>query len=1199
VRVAVFAAALTVACLVGLAAAQPAPCAPQTIGIEIDLESTWGASAEGFGGGQSASDFSLTQGRPGVVLYGNGGTPSNVSYQTMGFSYGSDELYRDGEAKAAAWLSDGEALAPRDSGGTRSIAGQESGRTEISGFPAYYARYTASEQAPDGAGFRALRYGRFAFYQIDLGGAAVIVQLDVQQDGSDNPGNSAGAPDQALVDREFAQAEAALLAMKIIGAGPPKPGGSDGGTPWRTIGAGALALAAAAAALAGAFSGTPQGRARAKRDPNAVVGYILQLSVRSLSPRSDVSLPLTATAWRVRASGTHDPADDVALRLVPPPGVRVDPTEGLGGVSALVWSTGESAPVAGAAVTVIATGPSGGTTAQVPIEATASLEAAPDRVSAAVGSRTREEVRVWVEPAGQVEWAFSCAWADPQSAPASATLTPEPGGSSAGLTLVEAAALDQAPPGETTHVLIVRAAAPGRETLERHVQYGAACEGLYVDPVPRHPDGSYHVVADGNRDPKTMYFRALVLDPATGSLVLAPDLLARLDIEPLAAPGGQERNIFEFAGVDLAFAGLTVETPQQGRFELHAERDVPGENPGEAFPVRVRAFIPGADPDRFSVEFSLGLVLSDSPTPADVVDLERRRAQRVIDSLAPPALRPRLQTLLDDHGDRLGPEGMAELRRRIWREAADAVLAEGAAALESARFNDRIVYWLDNWVIWAGDLAFGALVGSYFGPYQAIAVTTAKPMLLSAITALVYGRSPGEWLSEQIWSLLYIFEGRVMDVDRYEKLTGLSRGKCWALFCCYHFFKSLYQQKEKSIVQAVKDTAWQVSDAVIAEWLGRQVKAEMQRRGIVELPAGTPPDDEAARRADEEEARRASEDEDGTRRGSVDEAARPGPDIAPEFDAPDPVDRAGKMAEAIKERAAPGEDGRPRVDADTMEKIMRDADGARELKARDPKAWEAYDNARQDLYAAHDAELRSWIAENVPDAAGRHVEVRTVGTPNGVDRDYRAGIVHTDPVTGRETFIEIPSAKWAGESQRIFSGMTGGPGDAPGAAEHARSHQQLQTDYGHSEAGVDLADQGRVLDPQTGRWEQAQITPNIELVKHGESTLIDPEGVGRTYETKVANSYHTGAVRDAYQQAGKAAHTLTEVRSGYMAQDYKLASTPDGIAEGMRIIDRVTSGEIKPAEGDAALRAANLGDGLPDFMERLSGQFAKLKQAHQ
>jgi len=1072
----------------------------------------------------------------------------------------------------------------------------------ISGFDAAYARYTANETAPGTGGYQSLRYGRFAYYHVDLGGgSAVIVQLDVQQDGSDDPSHSAGPPDTGLVDREFAEAERALLAMKIGGVGPPPPGGGGGGTPWRTVAGGALALAAAAAATAGAFGSTPEGRRRVRRDPNAVVGYVLQLSASSLTPSAGASVPLTATAWRVRASGSYDPADDVTLRLSPPPGVHVEPATGMGGVTAFVWSAGDGAPplAAGAAITVAAEGPSGGTTAEVAIGPPPALDAAPDRVALVAGTLAREQVRVWVEPRATDPWTFSCVWDGERREPAHAELAPDPGGAAATLWLAAPPAAAAVPPGESTHRLLVRATAPGGEVLERLVTIVVAAEGLVADPVPRHADGTYHVAADGSFEPKIMYFQALVLDPARAGLVLAPDMLERLELEPVDPPGSPERNVADFAGVWLTFAGLTAESPQQGLFEVRAGRDVPGECPGEAYPVGMRAFVPGADPKRFSSVFSLGLVLSDSPTPADVVELERSRAQHVIDSLAPPALKPRLQALLDEQGARLGPEGMTELRRRIWREAADAVLAEGAAALESARFNDRIVYWLDNWVIWAGDLAFGALVTSYFGPYQAMAVTTAKPMLLSAITALIYGRSPGDWLSEQLWSLLYLFEGRVMDVDRYQQLTGMSRAKCWALFCCYQFFKSLYQQKEKSIVQAVKDTAWQVSDAVIAEWLGKQVKAEMQARGLVELPAGTPPDDEATRRAeDEEAARRAAEDEDGARRAADDDAARPRPDIAPEFDAPDPVDRASKMAEAIKQGAAPGDDGRPRVDADTMEKIMRDADGARELKARDPEAWKAYDNARQDVYGAHDAELRTWIAENVPDAAGQRVEVRTVGHADGVDRDYRAGIVQTDPVTGREIFIEIPSEKWSGESQRIFSDLTGGPADAAGAAEHARAHQQLATGYGHSEAGVDLADQGRVRNPETGRWEQTQITPNIEMVKHGESTLIDPEGVGRTYETKVANSYHTGATRDAYQQASKAAHTLTEVRSGYMAQDYKLASTPDGIAEGMRIIDRVAAGELKPAAADAELRAAKLGSGLPEFMERLSGQFAKLKQAH-
>lgn len=35
------------------------------------------------------------------------------------------------------------------------------------------------------------------------------------------------------------------------------------------------------------------------------------------------------------------------------------------------------------------------------------------------------------------------------------------------------------------------------------------------------------------------------------------------------------------------------------------------------------------------------------------------------------------------------------------------------------------------------------------------------------------------------------------------------------------------------------------------------------------------------------------------------------------------------------------------------------------------------------------------------------VEVRSVGTTDGVDRDYRAGFVRKDPITGKEVFIEI------------------------------------------------------------------------------------------------------------------------------------------------------------------------------------------------
>jgi hypothetical protein len=143
-----------------------------------------------------------------------------------------------------------------------------------------------------------------------------------------------------------------------------------------------------------------------------------------------------------------------------------------------------------------------------------------------------------------------------------------------------------------------------------------------------------------------------------------------------------------------------------------------------------------------------------------------------------------------------------------------------------------------------------------------------------------------------------------------------------------------------------------------------------------------------------------------------------------------------------------------------------------------------------------------------------------------------------------------------------------------------------------------MADQGWVDNPRTGKRERTQVTSNYELTKKGKSTLMDPDGLGKTYETKVANSYHEGNTLDAYRQAEKASHSLTEVRTGYAAQDYKVGKTPPEVLKGMQIIEKVVAGEMKPEVGDAALAEAGLGSNLPEFMQKLSGEFAGLKFAH-
>jgi hypothetical protein len=289
--------------------------------------------------------------------------------------------------------------------------------------------------------------------------------------------------------------------------------------------------------------------------------------------------------------------------------------------------------------------------------------------------------------------------------------------------------------------------------------------------------------------------------------------------------------------------------------------------------------------------------------------------------------------------------------------------------------------------------------------------------------------------------------------------------------------------------------------------------------------------------------------------------------------------------------------GRKVIDPAVVENVMRNPDAMRKLKAEDPAAWATFHEGRQKIYDAHDADLKSWIENNVPEAKGQNIEVRTVGTPTGVDRDFRAGRMITDPVTGQQKFIEIKKEAWKSQSDKIFSEKTGGPSDPAGAAKWAKDHQQLQTDQYHAEASVDMADQGLVQDPRTGEWRKTQFPQsNLELTKHGQSTLIDPEGLGKTYETKVAEAYHAGNKGDAFAQAGKAVKTLEGVRDGYAEQHYGVKELPPKVKAGIDAIKEVEAGTMTPAQAEAKIKEMKLGS-LPDFMEKISGQFGAFKWA--
>lgn len=315
-------------------------------------------------------------------------------------------------------------------------------------------------------------------------------------------------------------------------------------------------------------------------------------------------------------------------------------------------------------------------------------------------------------------------------------------------------------------------------------------------------------------------------------------------------------------------------------------------------------------------------------------------------------------------------------------------------------------------------------------------------------------------------------------------------------------------------------------------------------------------------------------------------------DTDPRASDPDPAKRAKNISEDIAAKTA---GGKP-LDVPTVERIMRDPDAMRNLRKSDPEGWRKFNETRQKVYKAHDAELREWARKNLSEGQDHEIAVHTVGHVDGVDRDYRLGYFTKDP-SGHNRFIEIPREKWNAESQRIFSEKTGGPSDAKGAERWSAEHQQLQTDYRHEEASIDMADQGTVYDPKTGEWKETRFTPNDQMVKDGHSTLIDPEGYGATYRTKVMNSYKQGNTLDAYTQANKAVGSLDEIRSGYTKQGYAVGDLDPNLTEAGNVVGAAKSGSISVQEANAHLARLGYTDGLPSFMDAITRQYADLESA--
>jgi len=578
--------------------------------------------------------------------------------------------------------------------------------------------------------------------------------------------------------------------------------------------------------------------------------------------------------------------------------------------------------------------------------------------------------------------------------------------------------------------------------------------------------------------------------------------------------------------------------------------------------------VPGqVDDEKFAKQLIFGLEPSREAPGGPDWQVEYDRCKRIVFEYVPLKWHPDMTRILERRARHLGADGLYALRHQIWSIAQELTLGEGGEGYRDMdKWATRITAVLE-YAEWAGDIAFHAATAHFIGPWAALGVAQLKGLIISAIVAYEEDKTPDEWFWDNVGALPAILEGQAVDVDKFAALTKNNKIKAWALFVAYHFFKN-YLYNGKSFTDSLIEAGRQARDEAIAAWLGQKLKeGAAPKRPEVQLPKGTKPGDPGTKPAD-------------TAAGGKKYAAPAS-------------ERAKTMLDDIAEKTKGGK----KLDSKTVMEIMTDPDAMRELKRTSPEAWAKVHEARKVIYREHDKQLKAWIKENVPEAEGHDVVIESFGTPDGIDRDYRAGIVYTDPNTGKKMFVEIKKEAWAGESQKIFAEQTGGPTDPAGAAKWAKEHQQLATDQYHAEASVDMADQMKIYNEKTGRWETVQVEPRVNDVKAGRATLIDPEGLGNTYKTKVAEAYYEGNQADAYKQADKAVHTLEGVREGYAKQGYGVKDIPPKVDAGMQVIRDVQDRKISVADAEARLKDLKFEGGLPGFMESLSGQLGAFKWA--
>jgi len=464
-------------------------------------------------------------------------------------------------------------------------------------------------------------------------------------------------------------------------------------------------------------------------------------------------------------------------------------------------------------------------TLDIPVAPDAEISTKPDVVELTSQSGETAKVAVSIDNAGPDNWDFQAEF-DKDSRKVALAEIKSKDGKTATLTLKEAG-LDPLHDGSNREqaILKITATQKGAAPLEYDLKVNIAQEGLFVPTTGRDPEtGLFVVSGDGKGAPTEIDVRVYGKDPKTKKIVnltAKAETLKALSATCLELKGSTGSNVLEVGKLDFRFDRVRQVNDPAGVLRLVLAKEVPAD--GRVVPCDFKISYNGRSEEAFSSIVTIGVATAADGPGSPNWQVELDRCQDVITKFVPAAYYPKMQAMLDKQKMTLGPEGLRELRRKIWSAAANLTLGEGGQGYASEAAWAGAITDVLEWSQWAGDMAFNAAIGTWTGPYGAAGAGMLKGAVISAINAYQAGESPEEWLWENLGTLPGMAEGQLVDPSKFQQWGMESKAKAWALYVSYHFLKNLYQTK--SLVEALKDTAKEVRDNVLGSWLGEEVQA--------------------------------------------------------------------------------------------------------------------------------------------------------------------------------------------------------------------------------------------------------------------------------------------------------------------------------------------------------------------------------------